>query len=71
MHLLRIRAIAKKFEAPGMRFVCSSYFDRYIAENSLWTIWKDIQYEFAAWMAMWIIPEGLHQKILRFMRVES
>ncbi len=71
LHLYRIRALADKFKEPGMQLVCSSYFDRYIDENSLWTIWKDIQYEFAAWLAMWILPEKLHQKILRFMRVES
>ena len=71
MHLYRIKNLAEKFGGPGMRFRCSSYWELYQRDNSLWTIWKDIQYEFAAWLAMWILPEKLHQHILRMWRVGS
>lgn len=69
LHIFRIKTLAEKFGQPGMRFSCSSYWEHYLRDNSLWTIWKDIQYEFAAWLAMWILPEKLHQHILRMWRV--
>ena len=71
MHLYRIKSLAAQFGSPDMQFTCSTYWNHYLLKGSYWKIWTDIQYEFAAWLAMWINPGRLHQKILRMWRVGS
>jgi len=62
MHLFRLSKICKD-ETKNILF--STYLNDYINNYSYYHIWKDIQYEFVAWVAFWLLPEKHYKKLIK------